>query len=131
MLSESALPMTVLGFLAALMLSTVWHELGHLVVARLYRVPVRLLAIGLGPVIWRHMLWRDLRFEVRAVPLGATVGVVGRRAADGHARRPSSHDFAVAAGGPAASLTLSVILVVLAFLGHPALNIASWLVLTR
>lgn len=130
MLSESALPMTALGFLAALVLSTVWHELGHLVVARLYGVPVRLLAIGLGPVVWRHIFWGDLRFEVRAVPLGATIGVVGRRTADGRARRPISHDFAVAAGGPAASLTLSVILVMLVFLGHPALYIGSWLVLT-
>jgi membrane-associated protease RseP (regulator of RpoE activity) len=128
--SDSAWLITVLGFPAALVLSTIWHELGHFVVARLYRVPVRLIVLGLGPTLWRRTLPGDLRLEVRALPLGVAVGVLGRRTADGHPRRPISHDFAIAAGGPTASLIFSAILLVLAFLGHPGPTMGLWLVAT-
>ena len=41
------------GLLAALMVVTIWHELGHLWVARHLGVPVKLIGLGVGPAIWR------------------------------------------------------------------------------
>ncbi len=99
-------------------------------VARWYRVPVKLIAVGLGPALWRHTLHGDLRLEVRAVPLGMAIGVVGRRTPEGDARRPAGHDLAVAAAGPLASLVLAPILAVVAALAHTAGIPGGWLVAT-
>jgi membrane-associated protease RseP (regulator of RpoE activity) len=101
---------SILGFVAALMLVTVGHELGHLWVARRLGVPVKLIGLGVGPAIWRFRLSDDVRFEVRALPVGMVIGVLARRGTDGRARRPVAHDLAVAAGGPLASLVIAAIL---------------------
>jgi membrane-associated protease RseP (regulator of RpoE activity) len=128
MLISNAL--AVLSFVAAVTLAATWHELGHLLAARILRVPVKLVAVGLGPALWRHTLRGDVRFELRAVPLGMAVGVVGRRTLDGRVRRPVNYDIAIAIAGPAASMLLAFLLVVLAVLIHagPALHL--WLVAT-
>ena len=101
---------SILGFVVALMLVTVGHELGHLWVARRLGVPVKLIGLGVGPAIWRLCLPDDVRFEVRALPVGMVIGVIARRGPDGRARRPVAHDLAVAAGGPLASLVIAAAL---------------------
>jgi membrane-associated protease RseP (regulator of RpoE activity) len=70
----------LLGLLAALTVVTIWHELGHLWVARRYGVPVKLIGVGIGPAIWRFCLGGDVTFEVRALPVGMVIGVIARRA---------------------------------------------------
>jgi|GEM_PF-1207602 len=120
----------VLGLLAALMLVTVWHELGHLWVARRFKVPVKLIGLGVGPAIWRFRLRDDVRFEVRALPVGMVIGVIGRRGPDGQLRRPVAHDLAVAAGGPLASFILTVILFLAALLTRALPGLQIWLVYT-
>jgi membrane-associated protease RseP (regulator of RpoE activity) len=127
----TTLPVSILGFVAALMLATVWHELGHLWVAHLRGVPVRLIAIGMGPALWRRALAADVRLEVRALPLGMSIGVLGRRAADGQLRRPVQDDLAIAAAGPLASLLLAPLLIGLTIpIIHGLPGLAYWLIAT-
>ena len=107
---------------AALFGVTVWHELGHLVAARLLGVPVINLYIGLGPVLWRHHVKHGAKHSakhsasqspnlvLRAFPLGMSVAGANRRTPHGEARRPYSHDLWIAAAGPMASFMLTSLL---------------------
>jgi membrane-associated protease RseP (regulator of RpoE activity) len=126
-----ALPFSIVGFVAALLLATVWHETGHLLMALRRGVPVRLIAVGIGPALWRRTLAADLRVEVRALPLGMSIGVLGRRAADGSPRRPVTDDLAIAAAGPLASLLLAPVLLAPTLLTIRTLpGVAYWLIAT-
>ncbi len=120
----------LVGLLAALMLVTVWHELGHLWMARRFGVPVKLIGLGVGPAIWRFRLPDDVRFEVRALPVGMAIGVMGRREADGRLRRPVSHDLAMAAGGPLASFVLTAVLLAAALGARGLPGVSLWLFYT-
>ncbi len=137
MSSQASLPFTALSFLAAIVLITTWHEFGHLLVAWRSQVPVKLIGIGLGPSLWRFRLSQReaspdgaIRLEVRAFPVGMAIGVVGRRTNDGQARRPASRDLAVAAGGPAASFMLGLLLFLMAITVRAASGLESWLLAT-
>jgi len=98
------------GFMVALIVTTLVHELGHLAAARLLRIPVRRIAVGIGPVFWRRTLNDDAEFVLRAIPTGMAIGVPGRRNPDGSSRRPIRHDVVVAAAGPAMSLLFAAVL---------------------
>lgn len=100
------------ALIAALIGVTLWHELGHIVAARMVRTPIRRISFGLGPVIWRRPLHRETDLLLRALPLGMSIAVPARRT-DGHAR-PRHHDAWMAAGGPLASFLLTGLLFALA-----------------
>ncbi len=101
-----------LALMTALLGVTIWHELGHIAAARLLRVPVRHISLGLGPVLWRQPLARDTDLVLRALPLGMSVAVPARQG--GAVVRPLSHDLWMAAGGPLASFVLTALLFALA-----------------
>jgi membrane-associated protease RseP (regulator of RpoE activity) len=102
-------PLIIAGFTAALIVTTLVHELGHLAAARLLRIPVRRVAVGMGPIFWRRSLNDDSEFVLRAIPTGMSIGVPGRRNPDGTQRRPIHHDVLMAAAGPAMSLLLAAL----------------------
>ena len=89
------------GLVAALIVVTVWHEMGHWFAARAVGIPVRRIYVGMGPVLWQRTLRRDTDLVLRALPLGMAIAVPGRRENDGSLRRPIDHDLLMAAGGPA------------------------------
>jgi membrane-associated protease RseP (regulator of RpoE activity) len=97
-----------------LVVVTVWHELGHLCAAWLLRIPVKRIALGFGPTLWRAGQVGQTEIVVRALPLGMAVGVPPRHDEQGKLRRPINHDLFVAAAGPAASLLLTVLTLLLA-----------------
>jgi membrane-associated protease RseP (regulator of RpoE activity) len=130
MSSTITMPFTVVGFALALILTTIGHEFGHLVIARSLHIPVKLIAIGLGPTLWRHTFRNGVRFEWRLVPVGMAIGLLGRRNENGEDRRPWKQDLTVAAGGPMASLFLMMTLIVLAIVVRSDLVIQSWLIAT-
>jgi len=103
-------PLMIAGFTAALIITTLVHELGHLTAARLLRIPVRRVAVGMGPIFWRRSLNADSEFVLRAIPTGMSIGVPGRRNPDGTQRRPIHHDVLMAAAGPIMSLLLAAFL---------------------
>lgn len=124
------LPFTLLGFLIALLVVTLCHEMGHLLIARLFRVPVKRIALGLGPTLWQHSLDSGITIELRTLPVGMMIGVIPRRGSDGHIRRPVEQDIAVAAAGPIVSLLLAIVLISVAAILGPASGLQAWLVAT-
>lgn len=127
MLTSSELsPIAIVQFLAAVLVASVWHECGHLFVARRRDVPVRLIAVGFGRRLWRRQAG-ELAFEVRAIPFGMAVGVLPRRAPDGTERRSAGSEFAVAAGGPAASFLLTLLLIPLVVVTRDLPGLSQWL----
>jgi len=124
------LPFTLSGFLLALILATFGHEFGHLLVVKFFHIPVKSIAVGLGPAIWRRSLAGDVRFEVRALPISMAIGVARRRGADGRIRCPLQQDVAVAIAGPVANLLLSLSVLALALFARYAPELQSWLIAT-
>lgn len=118
------------AFVVALLVATLGHELGHLLVAYWVGIPVRLIAIGLGPALWRRSASDGVQLVLRALPTGMSVGVPGRRDEAGHLRRPIRHDLLMAAGGPVASFLFSGLLLGLAAFLGPASFLFNWLVMT-
>ena len=117
----------IAGFLAALALTTLVHESGHLAAARLLRIPVWRIVIGMGPVFWRRALNDDSEFVLRAIPTGMLIGVPGRRNPDGTQRRPIHHDVLIAAAGPMMSLLLAVFLWGAAHMSVLPISLRFWL----
>lgn len=64
------------GFLLAVGLSIVAHELGHLVAARSVGVKVFEFSLGMGPALFSADL-RGSKFSIRAFPLGGFVRLAG------------------------------------------------------
>jgi membrane-associated protease RseP (regulator of RpoE activity) len=64
---------SVIGFTA---LAMIVHELGHLLAARLCRVPASELGLGLGPRLAGFRLG-SIRFNLRAIPVGSFVRLDG------------------------------------------------------
>lgn len=124
------MPFSLVGFTLALILATVGHEVGHLVAAKALHIPVKLIAFGLGPTLWRRSFANGVRFEWRLVPVGMAVGLPGRRSETGEDRRSWKQDLTVAAGGPFASLLLMAALIVLAVFIRSDPATQSWLIAT-
>ena len=66
---------SLIGFTA---LALIIHELGHLVAARLCKVPASELGLGLGPRLAGIRLG-GIRFNLRAIPVGSFVRLDGAR----------------------------------------------------
>ena len=66
---------SLIGFTA---LALIVHELGHLVAARLCKVPASELGLGLGPRLAGFRLG-GIRFNLRAIPVGSFVRLDGAR----------------------------------------------------
>src|SRR5580704_17273406 len=66
----------VLGFIAALALGLVagiaCHEFGHMLCALLLSLPIRLISIGVGPLLWRSRIG-ETQCELHAIPSGGCV----------------------------------------------------------
>ena len=122
--------MTWFALVAVILVVAVEHELGHYVVARRLGIPVKLFAIGTGPVLWQRTLASGMRVELRAFPVGLAVGVPGRRNDDGRSRRSIGQEMALAAGGAAASALLTIGLLALAALVGSSQPLFPWLVMT-
>jgi membrane-associated protease RseP (regulator of RpoE activity) len=103
------------GLFAVLIALTLWHETGHWIAARAVRIPVRCVSVGMGPVVWRRPLRHDTDLVLRALPLGMSIAVPGRRESGGALRRPIGHDLLIAAGGPLASFALTALLIAAAW----------------
>lgn len=59
-----------------LLISVAIHELGHMLPAKRFGVPVPVFSVGFGPLLWEKE-WRGTRYGIRAIPLGGYVRIVG------------------------------------------------------
>ncbi len=60
----------LLGFLILI------HELGHFLVAKLFKVKIKQFAIGFGPTILKKQ-GKETSYELKAIPLGGFVNMLG------------------------------------------------------
>ena len=62
----------LLGFLILI------HELGHFLVAKLFKIKVNQFAIGFGPTLWSKQ-GKETKYELKLIPLGGFVDLLRRR----------------------------------------------------
>ena len=54
----------------------IFHEFGHLVVARLSHIPVEVFSVGFGPVILKKKIG-ETEYRLSIIPLGGFIKMVG------------------------------------------------------
>jgi Peptidase family M50 len=65
-------PPLIIWFFVGYMIGVVCHELGHALCAAIASIPVRLIQIGVGPVLLRHR-FGEMSLELRLLPLSGLV----------------------------------------------------------
>jgi regulator of sigma E protease len=106
------------------------HELGHFLVARLFKVRVTTFSLGFGPKLWSRKPG-ETRYQVSAVPLGGYVRMVGEDPTAevseeeipvSFAHKPILQRMAIVAAGPVSNLVLAFVIfyLVLVISGIPS-----------
>ena len=141
MLPNPPLWMTLLAFVCALGPLVFFHELGHYLVARLFKIPAETFSIGFGREIVGWTDGQGTRWKVAWLPLGGYVKFVGDmtpasnpaeiESIPEHLRdkafqlRPVWQRFLVVLAGPAANFLLAILIFAAFFmtLGAPRTNV--------
>jgi regulator of sigma E protease len=141
MLPNPPLWMTLLAFVCALGPLVFFHELGHYLVARLFKIPAETFSIGFGREIVGWTDGQGTRWKVAWLPLGGYVKFVGdmtpasnpaeSESIPEHLRdkafqlRPVWQRFLVVLAGPAANFLLAILIFAAFFmtLGAPRTNV--------
>ncbi|MDR1634229.1 MAG: site-2 protease family protein [Bifidobacteriaceae bacterium] len=63
-------------FIVILIVSVAWHELGHLIPAKLFKVPVSQYMIGFGPTAWSKR-FGETEFGIKWILLGGYIRMLG------------------------------------------------------
>jgi regulator of sigma E protease len=137
MLPQPPLWLILIAFICALGPLVFFHELGHYLVARLFRIPAEVFSIGFGREIFGWPDKQGTRWKVAWVPLGGYVKFVGDMGPAGNpadlshlppelrARafqlRPVWQRFLVVLAGPAANFLLAILIfaALMAVVGMP------------
>src|SRR6476469_6333143 len=141
MLPNPPLWMTLLAFICALGPLVFFHELGHYLVARLFKIPAETFSIGFGHELLGWTDGQGTRWKVGWLPLGGYVKFVGDmspastpadiESVPEHLRdrvfqtRPVWQRFLVVLAGPAANFLLAILIFTAIFmtLGGPSTNV--------
>jgi regulator of sigma E protease len=133
--------MTLLAFICALGPLVFFHELGHYLVARLFKIPAETFSIGFGHELLGWTDGQGTRWKVGWLPLGGYVKFVGDMSpasspadfesipehlrASAFQLRPVWQRFLVVLAGPMANFLLAVLIFAAFFmtLGAPRTNI--------
>ncbi len=116
--------MTVLYVLLALVmfgLLVVLHELGHFLVARLFRVTINEFSIGMGPLLFsKHGKKHGTMYSLRALPIGGYVSMAGEdeESDDPNAfhRKPVWQRILIVIAGPVTNVVLGFLLMLIVVL---------------
>lgn len=137
--------MLVSALLAAFFISVLItvHEFGHLVVAKLARIPVEAFSIGFGPVILK---WRaaETEYRISLVPLGGYIKMVGEEelaapssssseppaVSEGYSTKPLWVKVAVIGAGPTSNLVLGFLLMFIMYIAFGLKFLAPLIVVT-
>jgi len=92
------------------------HEFGHLIVAKLARIPVEAFSIGFGPVLLKKK-WGGTEYRLSLVPLGGYIKMTGEDddTKGGFNQKPFGIKAAVIAAGPVSNLVLGFVLLSVMF----------------
>jgi regulator of sigma E protease len=126
MLPQPPLWLTLIAFVCALGPLVFFHELGHYLVARLFKIPAEVFSIGFGRELFGWTDKQGTRWKVAWLPLGGYVKFVGDMTPASnpaeldsipeHLRhrafqlRPVWQRFLVVLAGPAANFLLAIII---------------------
>lgn len=106
-----------------------FHEFGHLIVAKLSRIPVEVFSIGFGPTLLKRR-WRETEYRLSLIPLGGYIKMTGEdepaatptsgpRSAvsevSGFNDKPLGIKAAVIAAGPVSNLLLGFLILLVMF----------------
>jgi regulator of sigma E protease len=141
MLPHPPLWITLLAFICALGPLVFFHELGHYLVARFFKIPAETFSIGFGHEIFGWTDRQGTRWKVAWLPLGGYVKFIGDMTPASnpaeldsipeHLRdkafqlRPVWQRFLVVLAGPAANFLLAILIFAAFFmtLGAPRTNV--------
>lgn len=110
--------MTILIFIAVLVVLVVVHELGHFAVAKLARVKVLEFGVGYPPRI-ASVTRGETTYSLNLLPLGGFVRMLGEEdpsAPESFAAQSALRRLAVLAAGPAMNVVLPIVLFTLVFM---------------
>jgi len=141
MLPQPPLWLVMIAFVCALGPLVFFHELGHYLVARLFRIPSEIFSIGFGREIFGWTDKQGTRWKVSWLPLGGYVRFVGDMSPASNPAelddipaelrdrvfqvRPVWQRFLVVFAGPAANFLLAIVIFAafFAILGAPRTNV--------
>ena len=141
MLHQPPLWLILLGFVCALGPLVFFHELGHYLVGRLFRVPAEVFSIGFGRELFGWTDKQGTRWKVAWLPLGGYVKFVGDMTAASepgdaddipeHLRdyafqfRPVWQRFLIVLAGPISNFVIAILIfsAFFTFVGVPRTNI--------
>jgi membrane-associated protease RseP (regulator of RpoE activity) len=89
----------VVVFIVILVVSVAWHELGHLLPAKLFKVPVSQYMVGFGPTLWSKKVG-ETEYGIKWILLGGYIRMIGMyspKASRRAAKSGWSHNLADAA----------------------------------
>lgn len=119
--SASGILVNVLAFAFALGVIIAVHELGHLIVAKLFDVRVTAFSLGFGPRIWGFRRG-ETEYRLSLVPLGGYVRLGGEQPDEttGDPReflsKPRWQRIFVYLAGPAMNVVLAILLIAVVFM---------------
>jgi regulator of sigma E protease len=137
MLSQPPLWLVLIAFICALGPLVFFHELGHYLVARLFKIPAETFSIGFGHEVVGWTDKQETRWKVGWIPLGGYVKFIGDMSpastpVDENAIPPEDRDrafqlrpvwqrFLVVLAGPAANFVLAILIfaALFAIVGKP------------
>ncbi|MEO0087868.1 MAG: RIP metalloprotease RseP [candidate division WOR-3 bacterium] len=92
------------------------HELGHLIMAKIYKIPVEKFSIGFGPSIIEKQI-HETTYSVSLIPLGGYIKLKGEEEEEenGFLLQPVKKKLMVVFMGPLANLILGVFLIFLLY----------------
>ncbi len=109
----------VIPFICVLGILIFFHELGHFLVAKYFKVKVQTFSLGFGPKILSRR-WGETEYVISALPLGGYVKMLGEESDEDTKDMPSEEversfgaqpvgrRLAIVAAGPLANLLLAV-----------------------
>ena len=109
----------VIPFICVLGILIFFHELGHFLVAKYFKVKVQTFSLGFGPKILSRR-WGETEYVISALPLGGYVKMLGEENDEDTAgmppeeversfgAQPVGKRLAIVAAGPVANLLLAV-----------------------
>ena len=135
--------LVLVAFVCALGPLVFFHELGHYLVARLFKIPAEVFSIGFGRELFGWTDKQGTRWKVAWLPLGGYVKFVGDmgpastptdiESIPEHLRdrafqlRPVWQRFLVVLAGPVANFILAIVILAafFTFVGRPVTNVVS------
>ena len=72
-----SLALTLVSFVAALMVIVFVHEYGHYIIGRWTGIRAEVFSIGMGPALWSRRDRRGTRWQIAAFPIGGYVKFAG------------------------------------------------------